>query len=709
MPSRFLVVTVNLHLPRWHGVGDWPPSPLRLHQALLAGVCLGRGSAPDQAEIEALAWLESQPPPSILAPFAVPGTRFTMFVPNNDLDSVGGDRARIAEIRDGKRVQPWLLTSPPQFRYFWELGEQDQPPFQALQSAARRLYQLGRGVDPAFADATLLSESEINDLRRSWPSQIWPPAPESELILPCPTSGTLQSLRERHHDFQRRLRSGRLQQPAPAKSVRTGYGRQPQLILFELRAPLATAGFAPWPLRRAHAFVLAVRNALAARLIAALPANESFIRSALIGNGAGERDKLTRIQIIPLPSIGTEHTDTSIRRVLVRYPSASPLDLADLAWGLTGLEIENGSAVLVPADDTRMLSHYGASNDAGNTSESWRTVTPVALPNLHPVPDQQNGSDRAALLQKLSHSLRQAVRHAGIETEVAEVSIQREPWQRRGERAENFAAGPRFHAGRLWHAQVRFTQPIAGPLALGDGRYLGLGVLAPVPNGLPGVLILPLARDSRPLLQHRRIVLTALRRALMSLAASADGSIATLFSGHDDAEGPAASGQHRHIYLLARSNLHNLQFDELLVLAPWSVDRSYRPDFTTQRQFAAVVARLTELRAGAAGLLKLEAPHPPPSDDRIFASSTAWASSSPYTPTRNPKSRKDWPDFASDDLITECQRRHLPRPEVTIRSLSIGPRGGAAVDARLDFPDPVQGPILLGRTAHYGGGLFLPI
>jgi CRISPR-associated protein Csb2 len=63
--------------------------------------------------------------------------------------------------------------------------------------------------------------------------------------------------------------------------------------------------------------------------------------------------------------------------------------------------------------------------------------------------------------------------------------------------------------------------------------------------------------------------------------------------------------------------------------------------------------------------------------------------------------------MVAEDLVAECGRRGLPRPEIELLGLTAGPNGGdIAADVRLRFSVVVQGPILLGRDSHFGGGLF---
>src|SRR5262245_57861993 len=93
MPA-YLCLSVTFHDPRFHGRGDggepeWPPSPLRLFQALVAAAA-ARWHEPQFAAYAtpALAWLEQQSPPEIIAPASVSGSPYRMSVPNNAMDLV---------------------------------------------------------------------------------------------------------------------------------------------------------------------------------------------------------------------------------------------------------------------------------------------------------------------------------------------------------------------------------------------------------------------------------------------------------------------------------------------------------------------------------------------------------------------------------------------------------------------------------------------
>ena len=44
----------------------------------------------------------------------------------------------------------------------------------------------------------------------------------------------------------------------------------------------------------------------------------------------------------------------------------------------------------------------------------------------------------------------------------------------------DFSSDSRFAKERLWHVEVSFGEPTAGMIVIGDGRFLGFGIMAPV-------------------------------------------------------------------------------------------------------------------------------------------------------------------------------------------------------------------------------------
>ncbi|MDZ3836913.1 MAG: type I-U CRISPR-associated protein Csb2 [Rhodospirillales bacterium] len=717
MPGSVLLFSVHLHDHRWHGAGEWPPSPGRLFQALVAGVASRAALSPEHPHREALEWLEGLAPPAIAVPGGWPTKGFQTYVPNNDLDAVNGDIRRIGEIRVGKTIRPRLFEGEAVLLFAWDIdaGEDAERHAAVLGEVARCLYQFGRGVDIAWADAEVLADGEADARIARHDGEVWRPAKEAAAggtALRCPRRGTLKSLLDREEDRRKRLLAGVLRQPRQPALRIVAYNCPPDQLLFDLKPSEQNRRFEPWPLVRVAELATRVRDYAAKRLSRELAGQAGMIERILIGRGASERDKAQRVRIIPLPSIGHTHTDTAIRRVLIERPCDCPIRGDDLNWALSGLDLavdpETGELpahsgpILAPADDRSMLRHYGI--EPCSSACTWRTVTPVALP-VPPLRGRAKGSERLENEMLAAHAVAQALRHAGVGARLDAVRVQREPFFSAGIRAEAFASATRFPSSRLWHAEITFGESVTGPLVIGDGRYCGLGIMMPLEARRRDALILPIRAHERPPVGHRRAVIAALRRALMSLAADAQGFVATLFSGHATGTEPARPGQHRHVYLLADDADGDGLLDRLGVVAPWRVDRSWHPRLQLREDFEHVAGELRVLRAGAAGLLSLDVPHDPAPDDPLFASSRAWRSRTPYQVTARSLGGKPARAAVERDVVAECGRRGLPKPDVVVAHPEDGSgRGSAGII--LHFSAAVPGPIMLGRDAHAGGGLF---
>jgi CRISPR-associated protein Csb2 len=239
-----LVIRIRFHDGRYHGAGDWPPSPARLFQALVAAAGLNGRLA---AERDSLRWLEELPAPIIAAPNARRGQRVMLYMPNNDLDAVQGDPRRTAEIRTAKKLfSPWLFEAATPLLYLWQhVAGAEERHAQAIASLAEHLYQLGRGIDMAWAWGELLEASGVDDMLASYPGPVHrPSAGGGGVALPCPRPGSLISLEERYREYRRRFAVKRkgstvkltFRQPPPASFRTVTYESPPFRRVYELPA-----------------------------------------------------------------------------------------------------------------------------------------------------------------------------------------------------------------------------------------------------------------------------------------------------------------------------------------------------------------------------------------------------------------------------------------------------------------------------------------
>lgn len=136
-------------------------------------------------------------------------------------------------------------------------------------------------------------------------------------------------------------------------------------------------------------------------------------------------------------------------------------------WPISHGSRENGNAVglltILPTSDW-VLKQYVRESCA------WSTVTPVVWPGH---------DDHDA--RKSEGILRKAFVQAGVSPELV-ATIEDLDWRPVGFRA-GLELAHRYRTpdkieGRQYHVRVRFPHPIRGPLAIGAGRYRGLGVFA---------------------------------------------------------------------------------------------------------------------------------------------------------------------------------------------------------------------------------------
>lgn len=722
--ARTLLIFVRFHDGRYHGAGDWPPSPARLFQALVAAAAL---PGLDTDKRHALTWLETLSAPTIAAPPAHSGQNVNLFLPNNDLDSVGGIADKIITrqgkkapaisfIRTGKSIRPRLFDAAVPLLYIWHF-EGDETRAKRVCDIANGLYQLGRGVDMAWAVGELVDEAKVEEQLRTYPGAIYRPSQGGKgSNLDCPCIDSLNSLIARHGANPQRFTriNGKTQfANAPKPRFRSvTYNSPATHLLFDLRRTTEPGTpFAPWPLKSAAALVRTLRDNACVRLEPHFNGS-GMVEKVLIGRNATEADKTQRIGIIPLPSIGHVHADLGIRRVLVEVPPDCPIRADDVAWGFAGLEItapvldeETGEILtspveLVKAEDDSMMAHYGVAETCA--TRLWRSVTPLALPEdakrrrIDPANRREEakaGKERVEEQKRACHAVIQALRHAGLREKVVGLRVQREPFYAKGERAETFATGTRFSKHRLWHVEIEFAEAVSRPLLLGNGRYSGLGLMAQVQQ-VEGVLAFSvvngLAAAAEPLQLAR-----ALRRAVMTRVQNEMGArqkLPVFFSGHEIDGSTARRGEHAHLAFVP-----DVARQRLLVIAPHVIE--HREPFKNERGHLETLARalagLTELRAGRAGKLGLVRVEINPDFDPLFAASNVWTAVTPYAPTRHAK--RNGRDSLYADVLREVQRRQLPVP------LAVGAKGE---DLLLRFQVAVPGPVLLGKTMHFGGGLF---
>lgn len=508
MTERALVLEVRLFNDRWHGNGDWPPSPFRLFQALIAGAFNGRWRQTvheDDAEL-AFHWLEQLAPPLVLAPPGRDLEPLQYFVPNNDLDAVGNDPRRAAEIRASKVLRSRYIERDPNtqgdplFIYAWRFSGGETYARQII-DLCERLHTFGHGIDPAYACGSIQALDDLNSRLIAYQGSVVRPdtmldRSHDGILLQCPTIGSFDRLKERFEATKHRLRQQKkttfFRQPPKPVWQAVHYDRSVRRLLFELRYLNDSQRFYPVRLEHAATVTKALRD-LAAQRLTAVPAYAELVDRLIVGRDTTDADRGRRVRFIPLPSIGSRHADPSIRRMVVELPPDCPMSEADVRWALSGQRLPSIGSLdtitgevhglrLIDSEDRRMLRYYLPAKrqrtEKSDGAQHWQTVTPVVLPTRRRK-GRIGGPARVASERSAGIDVGNALRHAGITANVLAVNVQREPFSKRGRRVEAFESD-RFETSRLYHVEIYFADPVRGPLVIGDGRWLGLGLLRPI-------------------------------------------------------------------------------------------------------------------------------------------------------------------------------------------------------------------------------------
>ncbi len=123
-------------------------------------------------------------------------------------------------------------------------------------------------------------------------------------------------------------------------------------------------------------------------------------------------------------------------------------------------------------------------------SGRWLSATPIALPTHPGNLSKGTAAARSKAWARAEQAIVDSCRHIGL-PEPSEVAVSFAPLIPGARPAPSFPAfrqpglGGKPVARRLVHASVTFEDPVTGPVVLGSGRYLGLGLMRPMDETEP--------------------------------------------------------------------------------------------------------------------------------------------------------------------------------------------------------------------------------
>jgi CRISPR-associated protein Csb2 len=491
--SSLLCITVRFLQSYSHGRGEdgnpeWPPSPLRLFQALVAASAGRWNQRTELAYAQpALHWLEVQPPPTIVAADAVRSHYpYRLYVPDNVADKVAaswsrGQNASIADYRSEKDVRPMHLLGEA-VHYLYPLRDGTCSYLDILTAAARSITHLGWGIDMVVGNASVISGEQAAGLS----GHRWQPSTTGSTALRVPIEGTIDDLMRKHKAFLGRLSNEGFRPVPPLRAFRVrGYRRddeppQRPCRVFELRK--ADGGRFRYPHSKLIHLAGMIRHLAIEAMKASPPVgvDDTWVETYVAGHVVEHEREHRQLSYLPLPSVGHQHADPGVRRIMITAPPGDDIWLDHVARHLAGQQLgplrgdEFGDAeppFLVPIRGDNVSQRYT------KPANAWHSFTPVILPGH----DDHKPEKTRKLVEK-------ALAQSGVDQ-----PCQFE-WSTFSRFPKSFSAHKYDRNGRLTgyvrpdhlltqtavHLTLRFKDGLKmpGPIAVGAGRHCGLGLFA---------------------------------------------------------------------------------------------------------------------------------------------------------------------------------------------------------------------------------------
>jgi CRISPR-associated protein Csb2 len=500
--------------PLFHGVSDggdaeWPPSPMRVFQAILNAASLrARGSGLSQEVQRALQFLEGQRPQIIAPPATQCEVGYRAYVPHNQGDLVtaawhrGRNEESIASHRVEKDHRPMRLQSDgeglPTVSYVYSIDTQQvdtQTFLESIRPVARSIYCLGWGIDQVVADAEWVDDAAAVGLL----GERFTSSSNGSTVLRTPRAGALEALQSRYTRFVNRL-VGNDWTPVPPVTCfeQVRYRRDsdpPKRPYAVFKLVDENDDTVSYPQSK-FIHIAGMTRHLAKKMMERTPPRnlrgrdaESWVNSYVLGHRSHDDQQPslehTQFSYIPLQSIGMEHTDPSVRRVMIVAPVGDEDWLEYLATRIDDLELEPMAKTRLPPG-TRLERIDNRKKDGVRDAytqnwSDWASVTPVILPGHDDhKPEKtvklilkalsQSGIDQECVFEWSAYSHFRKM--LGAHKYVRDVSAPN------GKRMVNYIRPDHLLEQSAVHLKIQFPHPVPGPIAIGAGRHCGFGLMA---------------------------------------------------------------------------------------------------------------------------------------------------------------------------------------------------------------------------------------
>ena len=523
---------------------EWPPHPARLFSALVAA--WADADVPDVTERDALEWLEAQEAPAIAASDSVPRSVVSHFVPANDTSIVSrtwqerkahrihellerleeelvssqGEvtkkvlqlQNRLTRQRDvvaqvsrtgntnqssalemmpdrpgGRRERFFPSVTPEDARvmFIWDVVVPESVAV-ALDQLLNRVTRLGHSS--SLVSCRLAQES-------SHASYTPGSGAESIRVVSRGQFAELQRQYPRHRGVKpRSLPYTDVRYSTTIETVQPVTTLQPntagEWIVFEFAHNSRS-----FPSTRVVNLATAMRGAMLNYAEDPIPETFSGHRTD------GKPTHAPHVAFLPLPYIGSDYADGRLLGIALSMPRSLGDDVRRAVFRAIGrweqaapnhphpLKLTLGSQGVVrmarlrgPADLVALRPEVW-----NRISVRWVSATPIALPRHPGTLTEGTTTARARAWELAETAVATACEHVGL-PEPLSIEVALSPFIRGAKPAKHF---PAFNQNgrenktvrrQLVHASLTFGHAVEGPLMLGAGRFMGLGLMRPMPE-----------------------------------------------------------------------------------------------------------------------------------------------------------------------------------------------------------------------------------
>lgn len=514
-PNLCISIRFVQPFPLFHGRRDaeqpeWPPSPMRVFQALLNAACLrvrGKPLAPEVRQV--LQALEVLRPQIVAPPATESKVGYRAYVPHNQTDLVlaawhrGNLDASVASHRMEKDIRPmriqWDGDDLPTLRYLYPLNATTLDPeevVRAVRPSVRAITHLGWGIDQVAADAALVEPHDAPFL-----GERWRPSEQAGRRLRVHRIGSLEALAKRHDQFLNRLSNGDWTPVTPFSEVdQIHYRREadpvfrPHVVFKLVDENEDTAAYSHSKLIHIAGMV---KHVAIEKMKRNPPADlrehdkDKWLETYVAGHRSSDDQAADRphaqLSYVPLPSTGYSHTDPAVRRVMIIAPLGDGEWLDHLAQQLSGQLLRPSAGTKLPPgtrlEPIAQNRKDGVRDAYTRDSRVWASFTPVILPGHD---DHKPEKTRKLILKALaqsgidqpcefewsafSHFPKSYSAHKYIRDEAAKDGKRRLGYIRPDHLLDQTAV----------HLRLTFDQLVPGPITIGAGRHCGFGLMAAV-------------------------------------------------------------------------------------------------------------------------------------------------------------------------------------------------------------------------------------